>query len=88
MSDERLLGVLIEFKSGTERTLEDIKESIKEVKKQANDAEERAKEAHAYSRSIVQKVQWVAGGVTVFITGLIYFIEHIPQAIAKITGVH
>lgn len=88
MSDERLLGVLVEFKSNTEKQLSRIEALSTEAITAANDAKKLAQDSHDYSKSIVQKAGFVGATVSFILFGIFWIVEHIPKAVASIVGVH
>lgn len=94
MSDEinrvlgRIEGTLIEFKDNTERRFDELNEASRLATIAAKNAQEKADEAHAFAKMLVQKAGLMGGVVSFVLVGVIWVIEHIPRAIASITGSH
>lgn len=94
MSDEinrtlgRIEGTLIEFKDNAERRFDEIRNAAKLATQEAKAAQEKADEAHAFAKMLVQKAGLMGGVVSFVLVGIIWVFEHIPKAIAAITGSH
>ena len=94
MSDEinrtlgRIEGTLIEFKDNTDRRFDEIHAAAKLATSEARAAQDKADEAHAFAKMLVQKAGLVGGVVSFVLVGVIWVIEHIPKALATITGSH
>lgn len=94
MSDEinrtlgKIEGILVEFKNNTERRFDEITEASRLATEAAKSAQERADEAHAFAKLLVQKAGFMGGMVSCILIGIIWVFEHVPKALAAIAGAH
>lgn len=93
MSDiNNLTNHVIEIKSkmgSIESTLSQLGKNFEKmdvIDRKAEEAMEVANDAQEYAANLVKKAGWVGGLASTFVVGLVWFLEHIPSALAKIGG--
>lgn len=81
-------GTLIEFKSNAERRFDEIHAAAELATNEARAAQEKADDAHAFSKQLVQKAGFMGGAVSFIFFGIVWVFENIPKAVAAISGGH
>lgn len=84
----RIEGTLIEFKDNANKRFDDIHEAANLATNTARVAQEKADNAHAYAKTIVQRAGFAGGTVSFIVLGFVWIIEHTPKAFAFIAGNH
>lgn len=79
-------GTLEQFKGDTERRFDELKVVIKAANDRANQAEERADEAHEYAKGVVNKAIYYSMGFAGAFTTILFAVKN--KALAAIIGMH